>query len=129
MGNFNNQSNVSLQYLIATGLGHQKVLKNIQSPPVISYLLYKNITMVIHRFTDLTVERKTYLQQSTQRENGKKWFGNKRLEEKVSSAERVPRQSLSNSCFEVSKWRPLNLYQLSCKDQTNLSVKEEHNDR
>lgn len=50
------------QSLIATGLGHQKVLKNIQSPTVISNLLYKNITMVIHRFTDLTVERKTYLQ-------------------------------------------------------------------
>ncbi len=87
----NNQSIISLNLCFTAASGHQKVLKNIQSPTVISNLLYKNITMVIHRFTDLTVERKTYLQKSTQRANGKKSLGSKRLEEKTSSAERVPK--------------------------------------
>lgn len=32
------------------------------------------------------------------------------------------RQSLSNSCFKVSKRTPLNLFHLSCKDQTNTCI-------
>lgn len=35
------------------------------------------------------------------------------------------RQCLSNSCFKVSKWTPLYLFHLSCKDQTYISVKKE----
>lgn len=40
-------------------------LKNIQSPKVISFLHYKNITMVIHRLTIWIVGSETYLQEST----------------------------------------------------------------
>lgn len=55
--------------------------------------------MVIHRLTNQTVGSETYLQKTTY--EGKKMEGNHKqdqmLEEKLSSAERGPRQSLSSS--------------------------------
>lgn len=120
---YNSLPTNSLQSLFATGVGHQKILKNIQSPTVVSNLLYKNITMVIHRFTGQTAERKTYLQESTQREEKKKMSTrNKKEEGKNEQCRESPkRQSLSNSCFKVSNWTPLFLFHLSCENQTNTS--------
>lgn len=77
------------QSLIATGLGHQKALKNIQSPTVISNLLYKNITMVIHRFDRGKKDIFTVIHTKGKMERNH--LGTKRLVEKMSSAERVPK--------------------------------------
>lgn len=74
-----------------------------------------------------TVERKRHIYSNPHKgENGKKLLRNKKVGGNDEKCREGPkRQSLSNSCFKVSKWTPLNLFHLSCKDQINISVKNE----
>lgn len=85
--------------------------------------------MVIHRFTGITVERKRHIYSNPHKERKKKMernrFGgvNKKVRGKDEQCREGPkRQSLSNSCFKVSKRTPLNLFHFSCKDQTNTCI-------